>query len=755
MALFKKTGTEEHEKKNKTEDVKSAVEAMNLSELYKEDKEMNGWRADIKPIHYVVSGLVFLVVFYLMMLMELFIYQAGAPYKVEVSKGLEMILYLFKNSFFMSVFILITSAVAAFYALYKMTAPKEHEENRLKFSKVGLMGTALWMKNDEINARFNLCPVDKLDGIPIGVRFGKAICIPWEPKSLNTSLPNNNIFINGPAGTRKSRGLIIPHCIQYLRHGTSLIVTDTKGDLYRKLAPIAQHYGYNIKKFICQSERFKFSDGWDCLKSIKESADPIGAANMFASVVIRNTEDPHSNNPKFWRDQDENLLSALVMYVAKSPAWIPLTKRKVAKRDIKEVYALLSTDLETVEQIFENIKITNPKDLCVGAYERWHNNKQYEQSFSNLATRLRILQNDYISGMLSADDIDIKSAGKEKTIFFIIMDDQDSTYQFISSLFFSFTFYELVKSADEADQVLDVPVQFMLDEFPNCGIIPDFTRKISTVRSRGIGITICIQGLNQLKLLYPDGEWENILNNCAVRIILGSYENTTAKYFSDQIGDCTVVVENQANDFATFSLARMLGIAKFVKVTKTNVQRKLLKPEEIIGMEIDRQIVLIAGTTHILEEHKYDLSMHPDSKITADIKHTEGTPQWIIDDDLIDYDPYAPADNMQMIEEVDTQTGEVLKAKSAANGIGSILSSAKESRKEEKELELFKMNSLSDFSEEKTNRKKKKLDFEEIPEDNEEENINDVINDNYMLEELTDDFFEEFEEFSEDDSGLL
>ena len=739
MALFNKQNNDKKEetKKSTTEDVVSQVESMNLSELNKEDQDKSKKsNNNIKPFHYILLVFIFLFISYIFLRMGLIIYQSGSPYKVEVSKGLGLYPYMFQHAFIMTLFIILLSLGISYFIIHKMTAPKEHDEDRLKFAKIGVVGTTCWMSNKEINERFNLCPVDDLDGIPIGVRYGKAICIPWEPKSLDTTLPNDNIFINGPAGTRKSRGLIIPHCMQYLRHGTSLVVTDTKGDLYRKLAPIAEHYGYNIKKFICQSERFKYSDGWDCLKSIKESADPIGAANMFASVVIRNTEDPHSNNPKFWRDQDENLLSALVMYVATSPSWVPLVNRKVAKRDIKEVYALLSTDLETVEQIFENIKVMNPKDFCIGPYDRWHSNKQYEQSFSNLATRLRILQNDYISGMLSADDIDIKSAGKEKTIFFIIMDDQDSTYQFISSLFFSFTFYELVKSADEADQVLDIPVQFMLDEFPNCGIIPDFTRKISTVRSRGIGITICIQGLNQLKLLYPDGEWENILNNCAVRIILGSYENTTAKYFSDQIGDCTVVVENQAMDFATFSLARLLGIAKFVKITKQNVQRKLLKPEEIIGMEINRQIVLVAGTTHVLEEHKYDLSMHPDSKITANIKHTEGTPQWIIDDGLTDYVP----GGVNPSENIDMSTGEIIEPKLSSEkptGISSIVSHAKEIRQEEKELESFKLGGLSDFD-------------NEIPsEDN--NNVNDTINDNYLFDELTDDFFEEFD----DDSGLL
>ena len=716
---------EEEKEEKKEENIEEVdVDSLDLSQLNENDDIDDDLKVKIKPIHLVISGVVFLICFYFLERIGAFFTQVGGPYTVEIPAGIGLFKYMITTNFAMFMLFLVLSLAIAAIVLSRLIKPKEKEEDRMKIAKISVMGSTNWMDNKEMNERFNICPVDRLDGIPIGVRDGKAICIPWD-----ADLPNSNILISGPPGTRKSRGHIVPDCIEYMRQGRSIFVTDTKGVLYSQLTPIAEHYGYKVKKFVCQGERFRYSDGWDCLKNIRESSDPLSAASIFADSVITNTEDPKGNSPLFWRNLDGNLLEALVLYVAKSPHFVPLTERKEPKRDIKEVYALLSSNFEMVEQIFENIKIIDNKDLCLAAYERWHTNAQAEQGFSNLATRLRIFQNDFITGMLSSDDIDIKDAGREKCIYFIIMDDQVSTYGFISSLFFTFAFYELVKLADETDQSLPVPVQFVLDEFANCGVIPDFTKKISTVRSRGIGITICIQGLNQLKLLYPNGEWENIINGCAVQILLGAYENTTAKYYSDMIGDCTVEVENQARDFATFSLSRVLGYARDVKITKTSQRRRLLTPEEIRGMAVNRQIVLIAGTTKVLEENKYDMSMHPDTRITADIKYTEGTPHWVIDDGL---DEVAERSDIGTPPNVDKRPEEAFPTQTS--GLGNILSQAKQDRKEELDFGEFDISGLNNF------------DHDDKVETISDDDVNESINDYYLFDELTDD---------EDESGLL
>lgn len=50
------------------------------------------------------------------------------------------------------------------------------------------------------------------------------------------------------------------------------------------------------------------------------------------------------------------------------------------------------------------------------------------------------------------------------------------------------------------------------------GQIPDFNRKISTVRSRGIALIPIIQNLGQFENRYPNGLSDEIIGNCDTRL---------------------------------------------------------------------------------------------------------------------------------------------------------------------------------------------------------------------------------------------
>mgnify|MGYP000296751712 CR=1 FL=1 len=79
--------------------------------------------------------------------------------------------------------------------------------------------------------------------------------------------------------------------------------------------------------------------------------------------------------------------------------------------------------------------------------------------------------------------------------YFCITSDQDSTFDFLSSMFMSFVFIKLVRYADKhgVGGKLPVPVQILADELANIGVIPDLTKKISTIRSRSLFLACIFQ----------------------------------------------------------------------------------------------------------------------------------------------------------------------------------------------------------------------------------------------------------------------
>ena len=95
-----------------------------------------------------------------------------------------------------------------------------------------------------------------------------------------------------------------------------------------------------------------------------------------------------------------------------------------------------------------------------------------------LGSRLQEFQNADIRAITSHDEIDLELPGKQPCAYYCITSDQDSTFDFLSSLFLSFIFIKLVRYADQncPGGCLPVPVPVLGEELCACGVIPDLSR---------------------------------------------------------------------------------------------------------------------------------------------------------------------------------------------------------------------------------------------------------------------------------------
>lgn len=71
-----------------------------------------------------------------------------------------------------------------------------------------------------------------------------------------------------------------------------------------------------------------------------------------------------------------------------------------------------------------------------------------------------------------------------------------------------------------------------MDEFANISLPEDFDKKLSTMRSRNVFVSIILQNIAQLKALF-EKQWESILGNCDELLYLGGNEQGSHKYISD------------------------------------------------------------------------------------------------------------------------------------------------------------------------------------------------------------------------------
>ena len=478
----------------------------------------------------------------------------------------------------------------------------------LEYSKKGTYGTAGFMTKREMKGVVDaVTDVRRHHGIILGELDGKVLCLPEKTRF------NGNLAVYGASGSKKTRSFCMNMILQCASRTpmTSLIICDPKSELYEKSSEYLRDKGYVVKKFDLVTP--SSSDSWNCLAEI---GGQELMAQLFCDVIIKNTGSGKGDH--FWDNAEMNLLKALVLYVERNFA--------PENRNIGEVYKLLSMSSEKeLNSIFEDLPNEHP---AKGPYNIF---KQSSESVRGgviigLGSRLQVFQNRDICEITSHDEIDLELPGKKPCAYFCITSDQDSTFDFLSSLFLSFVFIKLVRYADQKCEggALPVPVHVLGEELCACGVIPDLSRKISVIRSRNISMSCVFQNLAGLQNRYPLNQWQEILGNCDITLFLGCTDALTAEFISDRTGEASINVTSKAKQLNTW---RVSNYSPQYRETSGVGRRKLYTMDEVLRLDLDKALVIIRGK-NVLEVNKFDYSRHPESRKMRQSKASAHIPAW-------------------------------------------------------------------------------------------------------------------------------
>lgn len=489
-------------------------------------------------------------------------------------------------------------------------------DRKLTYADSGSYGTAGFMTEKELRETLLVTDVRSTDAIILGRKGKKAICLP------NDSRLNRNFAVYGASGSGKSRAFVRSMILQAVRRGESVIITDPKSELFEDMAAYLSANGYIVRVF--NLVRPQNSDSWNCLNEVSDEV----MAQVFADTIIKNTSSGKSDH--FWDNSELNLLKALILYVRFT------YPEKLC--NIGEVYQLLCNESEAA--LTKMIEALPPGHPAKAPYNIF---KQAADSVRGgviigLGSRLQVFQSEMIRKITSHDEIDLELPAKEKCAFFCITSDQDSTFDFLSSLFFSCLFIKLVRYADSVGKggKCDVPVNFILDEHPNSGLILDFNKKISVTRSRAIAISVLFQSLSQMKNRYPNDVWQEIIGNCDVQIALGCTDEMTAKFLSDRTGEVTIGVQSTARQLSSWQVS---NYTSEYRETSGLGRRKLMTMDEILRMPLDQELVIIRGH-NVLQCEKFDYSLHPDAQYLVKSRASEYVSAWQMEEKIPDPVPF-------------------------------------------------------------------------------------------------------------------
>ena len=154
---------------------------------------------------------------------------------------------------------------------------------------------------------------------------------------------------------------------------------------------------------------------------------------------------------------------------------------------------------------------------------------------------------------------------------------------------------------------LPVHVRCLFDECANIGQIPQLEKLVATIRSREISACLVLQTRSQLKAIYKDNA-DTIVGNMDSQIFLGGSEPTTLKELSEALGKETI---------DSFNTSDTRGNSPSYGTSFQKLGHELMSRDELAVLDGGKCILQLRGVRPFLSE-KYDLTQHPNYKLTAD-----------------------------------------------------------------------------------------------------------------------------------------
>lgn len=412
-----------------------------------------------------------------------------------------------------------------------------------------------------------------------------------------------NILVVGGSGAGKSRGFALPNIMQCC---CSMVITDPKAELLRKTGGLLEKQGYEVRVFDLINPDTSF-----CYNPFEYVHDDKDVLRLISNLIQNTTPKGSQSSDPFWEKSETALLQALMLYLLhEAPPEeqnFAMIMEMLGSAQVKEE----DEDYESpLDILFDRLEMRNPDSIAVKQYHIYKQaaGKTAKSILISVGVRLAAFNLPQIAKLTNTDELDLSSMGERKVALFCCIPDADTSLNYLVGMIYSQLFQTLYYMADRVHGgALPVPVNCIMDEFPNVSLPNEFEKILATCRSRSIYCSIIIQNMSQLKALFKDS-WESLVGNCDEFLYLGGNEKETHKYVSELLGKETI-------DTNTYGQTK--GKSGSYSTNFQQSGRELLQPDEVRMLDNQNALLFIRGERPILDA-KYDLMKHPNIRYTED-----------------------------------------------------------------------------------------------------------------------------------------
>ncbi|MEG2006760.1 MAG: type IV secretory system conjugative DNA transfer family protein [Raoultibacter sp.] len=455
------------------------------------------------------------------------------------------------------------------------------------------------------------------------------------PTSFNPEYDRNkNVLLIGGPGSGKTRFNVKPNLMQM---NASYVITDPKCTLAPEVGQlfVGENGKWQVPDDCCYVDRkTEESKPYNLVMlNVKELTKSMHY-NPFAymrdgqsilklvTVFVENTKgEGDKSGEDFWVKAEKLFYNALFAYiyyetnieernVSTLMEMIGMAEAREDDEAFKSALDFLFEDLETgkqwsdVQNDWIQVREPNPTHFAVLQYKKFKlaAGKTLKSILISCAARLAPFDLEDLRDLMSYDELELDKIGDVPTVFFMMMSDSDTTFNFVLAMCFYQLFDVLLDHADRdcPKGKLPVPVQCYFDEFANIGKIPNFEKTLTVIRSRNISCEIVLQSSGQLEASY-DKAAKIIKDGCDTMVFLGGKSHETNEEISKMIGKATIASKN-------INISR--GSQTSTSMSDQLIARDLIDAAEVGKMSRSECIVMIAGA-EACKSPKYHLESHP------------------------------------------------------------------------------------------------------------------------------------------------
>ncbi len=447
--------------------------------------------------------------------------------------GLNIFAHYSGQAFGLTMFLFMASLVAIFMSVSSTIFNFEKGGLGLIFGEKEEKGYNRWCTEKEMKSAFKIEKVqvnspDSTAGGIVMINDGKNM---WVDDGEYHSL------IIGQSGSGKTTALVDPQVYSLCKNGESMVITDPKGEIYKRHANRLKDRGYKLVVINFRDPRE--GNAWNPLTipyRMYKQGKTDKAKELLEDISQNILIDPKNTNDPFWERSAADYFSGLALGLFEDAKENEVNITSISsmatageeKNGIntfaKDYFTLKSENNAAYE--YAKATITAPSDTKSSILS------VFQSKIRTFSTR------EELSEMLSYSDFNMDDIGKEKTAVFLIVHDEKTTYHSLATIFIKQLYEVLIDVAHKnPNGELKYRTNFILDEFANMPQLRDVTSMVTAARSRRIRFTFIIQNFAQLDEVYGDKNAETIRSNCGNTVYLLTNELSALEEISKLCGE--------------------------------------------------------------------------------------------------------------------------------------------------------------------------------------------------------------------------